>query len=201
MAAGEFPVHGLLERVVGRDVRLVRLVGRTSAARELANQTAVPAHHERARVTVVGELGVIARRRVVAANDEFERLLGDVVFGVLASDGLEAVDAPKRSAGGASVLDGEQCPHVVDVEVLRVAQLSLGDVVLEREEHILGRVETATIVDLREHIVGPVDIGLVPTCIRKERTVSQKREKKKEKKRKEEKREKKATYRRTACYP
>ena len=129
MAAGEFLVHGLLERVVGRDVRLVPLVRRTSAARELANQTAVPAHHERARVAVVGELGVIARHRVVAADDELERLLGDAVLGVIASDGLEAVDAPKRGAGGASVLDGEQRLHVVDVEVLRVAPLSLGDVV------------------------------------------------------------------------
>lgn len=36
----------------------------------------------------------------------------------MTSDGLQAVDASKGGAGGATVLDGKQRPHIVDVEVL-----------------------------------------------------------------------------------
>lgn len=133
VTARERVVHGILERIVGRDVRYVRPVRRTSAARELANQTTIPAHYERARVAVVGELSSVSPHHVVAADDKLERPRGDTVLGVLASDGLEAIDTPKGSAGGASVLDGEQHLRVVDVEILRVTPLSLGDIVLEGE--------------------------------------------------------------------
>ena len=84
VTAWERVVHGILERIVGRDVRYVRPVCRTSASRELANQTAIPAHYERARVAVVGELSSVSPHHVVAADDKLERPLCGTVLGLLA---------------------------------------------------------------------------------------------------------------------
>ncbi len=81
------------------------------------------------------------------------------MLGVVTSDRLEAVDASKGGAGGTTVLDGKEGPHIVDVEVLGGAELF---VILELKEQVLRRVDIATIVHLREHIINPVDVCLVP---------------------------------------
>ncbi len=55
---------------------MVRLVGRTSTARDLSNDAPIPTRHNEARVATIGELVVLARHRVVATDDVFEGFLG-----------------------------------------------------------------------------------------------------------------------------
>jgi len=156
----------LLELVVGRDVALVRRVGRASTARDGPNKTAEPVDDHGAGIAFVGESIVLARLGVVAEDDDFDRVDLEAVVGVLACFGLQAVDASKGGARRATVLDGQECLDVVDVVVLGIVELVLANVVLELKKKVVGDVEVARVVRLSKHVRFPVGGGLVSACPR-----------------------------------
>ena len=175
----ELGLELLLEPVVRRDVGLVGSVRWTSAACDGPNKTTTPVDSHGPRVTFVREPIVLARFSVVAKDDDLDRVDREAVIGVMTGDGLEAIYTAKGGTGGASVLDRQEGLHVVDVVVLGITEFLFADVVLELEEKVVGGVEVATVVRLREHVVLPVDSRLVSAC--RQRGVSEKYEREKRK--------------------
>ena len=166
-AAREPLLDLLLESEVRSDIGLVRFIGRTSSAGEDPDDASIPAHNNRARVTRVGELGVLEVRRVVAEDDVFERILMNAVLGVMTSDGFQPVDATVGGAGRTAVLDGKQGLGVVDVVVLGTVEFGLGHHTFDLNKAFLRLLVLLTVVKLREHkvchwtvpSVSPVDEG------------------------------------------
>src|SRR5258708_13301451 len=74
-AAREPLLDLLLEPKVRSDIGLVRFIGRTSSAGEDPVDASIPAHNNRARVTRVGELGVLEVQLVLPEHDFFDQFL------------------------------------------------------------------------------------------------------------------------------
>lgn len=161
-------LDGLLEDIVRDDVRLVGPVRGPSSARELTDDTTHPVSHNRAGITFLGELVVLARLGIIPKDDELDSLGFDTVFRIMTRDRLESVDSTIGGASSATVLDSQESLGTMDVQVGWVAELLLAYVVLDLEEHVIGDEEVTTVVGLSEHVVFPVNRGFVAAC--RERT-------------------------------
>src|SRR5258708_7861612 len=172
-AAREPLLDLLLEQEVRSDIGLVRFIGKTCSAGEDADDASIPAHNNRARVTRVGELGVLEARRVVAEDSVFKRILMNAVLWVITSDGFQPIDTTIGGAGRTAILDGKQGLGVVDVVVLGTVEFGLGHHTFDLNKACLGLLVLLTVMKLREHKVCPLDSSFTLACGRRKITVSQ----------------------------
>ena len=149
----------------------VGLFGRARAPGEHSEDLALPSEDNRARITGVGELAVPL---TVEHDGGLERvLLDDAVVRVVALDGLEAIGAAKSSVGSAAVLDHDQAPLTVGVEVRGVADFSCRDDAAGLEEAVIEDSVGGPIFVVRVHQLGKVAGGGLAACGGKKGAVSE----------------------------
>ena len=161
MAAWEGLLDLHLEPPIRGPASHVDLISLAATAGEQGDNAASPVEDDGARISWGGEG---ATQLVVGQDGGLDgRVLGTVV-GIDASEGIEPIDATDGGACGQAVLHYKECFLVVDVEVLRPADLVILYDAIGLEEPISRVCVALPVLGLRKHEPAKLGWQKVATC-------------------------------------